>query len=369
MPARPASAAPNPARPRSIVVRNNQAPAGGMVIPAGGTVMLQDQFAQLEQELDSPPPAARIGQTPADPQTRPPQYTPSTVPQDPRSVVSQQGSQRGPALMAPDDELVPLPGDSHPLRGQQLPASPASTRLASPRQDETTAAQERERRRPQDPDRRSADKDCEEFRQKLLNDPIQRIALDISPPRNPRGEALRPEAREWHDLHGNPICFGALTDLRRGYAIVETAEGSRRLPVSNLSESDLMAIGQIWQIPGSCIVSTGMFAGRCWEPQTATWHASNLCHKPLYFEEVALERYGHSDGPIMQPLRSSGHFLISLLSLPYQTGIHPPNECIYALGYYRPGNCAPWLVYPVPISREGAVRQAGVMLTGAYTIF
>ena len=44
---------------------------------------------------------------------------------------------------------------------------------------------------------------------------------------------------------------------------------------------------------------------------------------------------------------------------------NPPNECQYTLGYYRPGNCAPWIVPPVPISARGALTQGAVM-TGAF---
>ena len=73
-----------------------------------------------------------------------------------------------------------------------------------------------------------------------------------------------------------------------------------------------------------------------------TWKASNLCHKPLYFEEVNLERYGHTAGPVLQPLVSSAHFFGNIIVLPYKMGVHGPTECQYSLGYYRPGNCAPW---------------------------
>jgi hypothetical protein len=88
----------------------------------------------------------------------------------------------------------------------------------------------------------------------------------------------------------------------------------------------------------------------------------------LYFEEVALERYGHSVGPIKQPFVSGAHFFGSLIALPYNMGIHPPNECQYALGYYRPGSCAPWLVPPLPISLRGAAVAAGTYVGGIYII-
>jgi hypothetical protein len=92
-----------------------------------------------------------------------------------------------------------------------------------------------------------------------------------------------------------------------------------------------------------------------------TWKSSELMHKPLYFEEVALERYGHTAGPILQPVLSTGHFFANIAVLPYKMGIHPMSECQYALGYYRPGNCAPWQIPAVPLSGRGALMQAGVV--------
>ena len=90
---------------------------------------------------------------------------------------------------------------------------------------------------------------------------------------------------------------------------------------------------------------------------TFAWTASALCHKPLYFEDVQLERYGHSAGPIAQPFLSTAHFFGNIAILPYKMGINPPNECQYALGYYRPGSCAPYMIEPFPLSLRGALYQ------------
>ena len=92
--------------------------------------------------------------------------------------------------------------------------------------------------------------------------------------------------------------------------------------------------------PCECELS-GVFIDRNWESTLFTWKASSLCHKPLYFEEVALERYGHSLNPLMQPIFSGVHFFATIPILPYLMGVYPPNECQYVLGYYRPGDCAP----------------------------
>ena len=52
-----------------------------------------------------------------------------------------------------------------------------------------------------------------------------------------------------------------------------------------------------------------------------TWKASGLCHKPLYFEDVQLERYGHSWNPVVQPFMSAAHFFVSVPLLPYKMGL------------------------------------------------
>ena len=45
-------------------------------------------------------------------------------------------------------------------------------------------------------------------------------------------------------------------------------------------------------------------------------------------------------------------------------GINPPHECQYALGYYRPGDCAPFMLPPVPLSGRGALYEAGAIVGG-----
>ncbi len=119
------------------------------------------------------------------------------------------------------------------------------------------------------------------------------------------------------------------------------------------------------ELPYECTLEGGTFAQRLWAETLYTWKASSLCHKPLYFEELALERYGHSKGPYVQPLYSAAHFFASLPALPYLMGLRPPKECVYALGHYRPGSCAPYLKYPIPISTRGALFEAGAVVGAA----
>jgi hypothetical protein len=115
--------------------------------------------------------------------------------------------------------------------------------------------------------------------------------------------------------------------------------------------------------PFECSIDQGDWhPGRAWEQTTYLWKAAALCHKPLYFEDEQLERYGHSWPPCCQPLISGAHFFTRLPVLPYCMGVEPPMECVYALGHYRPGSCAPYMINPVPISARGALIQAGAVV-------
>ncbi len=72
------------------------------------------------------------------------------------------------------------------------------------------------------------------------------------------------------------------------------------------------------------------------------WCAPNIHYQPLWFEDVALERYGQTfcDSRI-QTAASAAHFFLSTLTLPYHAAADPYYECDYPLGYFRPGDCAP----------------------------
>ncbi|MDO4629292.1 MAG: hypothetical protein Q4C70_08935, partial [Planctomycetia bacterium] len=114
-------------------------------------------------------------------------------------------------------------------------------------------------------------------------------------------------------------------------------------------------------VPKSCPLSPEgeTFPVREFAGTNFTWTASNLCHNPLYFEQPALERYGHTIGPL-QPVLSGAQFLATIPAMPMLMAIDPPNECQYALGYYRPGSCAPRKWSPLPYSTRGAIVEGGV---------
>lgn len=121
---------------------------------------------------------------------------------------------------------------------------------------------------------------------------------------------------------------------------------------------------QAGEFPPECALGNVAYVPRVFTPTMYTWKASALCYKPLYFQQASLERYGHTWGPILQPFISGAQFYLTVPILPYLMGVDPPCECKYALGYYRPGSCAPKMICPVPISLRGGLLEAGIILGG-----
>lgn len=221
---------------------------------------------------------------------------------------------------------------------------------------------------------------CDDFRRNIAQATIRTISLDISPPFRPDVIEMdefdklrsrfqeRQEVRDWTSLEGKKLGRGRLLDLAYEKVLIETDFGTvEEIPVSTLTEADLAYVTAQWGLPQECLIEQVAYQPRQWVDSKITWKASNLMHNPLYFEEVNLERYGQTPGPILEPIVSSAHFFANIAVMPYKMGVHKPSECQYALGYYRPGDCAPWIIPPVPISLRGALYQAGA-ITGTFLL-
>lgn len=68
------------------------------------------------------------------------------------------------------------------------------------------------------------------------------------------------------------------------------------------------------------------------------WAAPNINYQPLYFEDVALERYGQTKGLVQQPFVSAGKFLADKLLLGTRAMRVHPKSCDSPLGFCRPGS-------------------------------
>ena len=73
--------------------------------------------------------------------------------------------------------------------------------------------------------------------------------------------------------------------------------------------------------PCECYLEGDTFQPRRFASTTMTWKAAGYCHKPLYFEDWELERYGHSRGLFLDPFIAGAHFFVTLPILPYKAGM------------------------------------------------
>ncbi|MEX2187861.1 MAG: hypothetical protein WD875_13740 [Pirellulales bacterium] len=210
---------------------------------------------------------------------------------------------------------------------------------------------------------------CEVTDIEVKNKRVVDIPVNISPP-PPNPISTLSFDRAWKDVTGKTLLVGrpVSLDATSGEATFMTADGEKRIKFRDLSRAEQGFFAAMYPLPVECHLIDEPYRGRNWIASTYTWKASAACHKPLYFEEVHLERYGHSVGPILQPFVSSAHFFGTLPILPYKMGVNTPNECIYTLGYYRPGSCAPYLLDPLPISARGALFEAGAWVGGVAVI-
>ncbi|MCL2710441.1 MAG: hypothetical protein FWE95_06145 [Planctomycetaceae bacterium] len=123
------------------------------------------------------------------------------------------------------------------------------------------------------------------------------------------------------------------------------------------------------QLPEECAIDSPIQYGRHFGQTCFMWKASALSTQVAYFEDVQLERYGNTIVcPELQPFVSGAKFFVTIPFLPYKMGVTPPNECVYTLGYHRPGDCTPFMVQPCPISPRGALFQTLAVTGAAFAI-
>jgi len=348
---RPAQAISDPFQDPFGDRKSGQSAAGHTAQPAAGhTEPLLLQPTQAEASVEELPPPKAIG----GPAPR--------VATQPSPLISRT---QEPAPMPPA-AAPPIPGDAAPAPGPALESAPSGApcdKVYNERNCCDTLA------------------GCKVFRDDLLSDTIRHISLDITPRFSPdltpeedlaeRTDKLRlAESITWRNRTGQVVATGKMVDLANNVVIIadDTGREVARLLLQDLGEAELCYVTAYWRLPTECGLGGLRVAQRQWIPSAYLWTASALCHKPLYFEEVQLERYGHTAGPIRGPFISGAHFFLNIAALPYKMAINPPHECQYALGYYRPGSCAPWMIPPIPLSLRGAAAETGAVLGGVFLI-
>lgn len=150
----------------------------------------------------------------------------------------------------------------------------------------------------------------------------------------------------------------------------ETQEPTARRPVRDISEIqpfyDTKVDEDIREYAASRAAAYHVQFGdeaytpRAFADTAIAWAPTDFYNFPLYFEDPALERYGHTYPFVVQPFVSVARFSGQLLALPYQMTLDPINKPVYALGWYRPGEVAPKLKYQIPWNAQAAAVQAGV---------
>jgi len=170
-----------------------------------------------------------------------------------------------------------------------------------------------------------------------------------------RGSLTPPVRLVAASSEGTPRCENEDKDCRKALELL-------RADTLDRVELDIRVNGQPGNdYPCECRLEGETYRPRQFAATTFTWKAAGYCHKPLYFEDWQLERYGHSHGPLADPFFSAAHFFVTLPVLPYKMGVELPWECVYPLGYYRPGSCAPWTVPAIPISLRGMAVEAATV--------
>ena len=73
-------------------------------------------------------------------------------------------------------------------------------------------------------------------------------------------------------------------------------------------------------------------------PKVFAWAAPDIRYQPLFFEDVALERYGQTLPPYRQTVLSAVRMTNSFFLFPNHARHDPIFSCDYPLGFCRPGN-------------------------------
>lgn len=375
---------------------------------APSSLLTRQQTPAQEPSLGLPP--AAIPQTAVPPAILPPAAQPSLAPTESEiappplpTVPGAEGTNsalpklpsRDPIVVPPFRDSVPVPPATDSPRPGQVVPNPFPQRQPEPMPPERLPTSPSDRSvpngsvfgdddlPPMPPTRQNRSiANCDEVRNFAMNTDIKNVRVDSSPGfvQGYQGQdrinsytkesfVEKAPSRTWYDYDGQVVAQGRLIDLVFGTALIEQADGTRTsYLLRKLSDGDQAYIAEVWGVPVTCSLGDQGFEARMFADSTFTWKATGACHKPLYFEDVQLERYGHEWGPVVQPAISTLNFFGSVALLPYNMGIHPMNECQYPLGYYRPGSCAPWTLGPIPISLRGALSQASVVTGTAWAV-
>ena len=198
--------------------------------------------------------------------------------------------------------------------------------------------------------------------ERFLADPGQRSpAAGLTPPAE-TGDRLPPIRRRFAGAQDPTPAPAQEGDVRQYLTVSDVDQPLDDNPFEKLEQadpSDLLA-APVPLPPAPFTDTYASLTGRAFQAHFASWNAHRFHHRPLYFEEVNLERYGNRRR--FQELASGAHFFTSALLLPYQLGDQPPGSCVSTLGHERPGSCVPHQPHIRGLSRRGLFVQ-GLFVT------
>lgn len=190
----------------------------------------------------------------------------------------------------------------------------------------------------------------------VFADPLAPPAVQTLPvpaPVSPTGASIQPVAAKNYIDAGYENTTSDPNKLKKITSILPYADYSPlETPGPQVSEN--------LRAPEEIDLNVGEAPMRSMEATVFQWQPSNLWHHPLYFEDPGLERTGHTYEPWLQPFASVSRFGIQLVGLPYQMTLDPVCKKRYALGWYRPGECAPKQLHQIPWNKKAAINQAAV---------
>ncbi len=96
------------------------------------------------------------------------------------------------------------------------------------------------------------------------------------------------------------------------------------------------------------------------EPIVCSWTPWTICFRPLYFEEIGLERYGASWG-VAQPAVSGAHFFGRVVAMPYKMWVRCPRSCVCSNGFSRCDDLPPPDYGDCVWRWDAALFEAGVV--------
>lgn len=194
---------------------------------------------------------------------------------------------------------------------------------------------------------------------------FSQVPGDIPPAPMSNGRGLSPVPQPNGVDEGLDVIFRPITQIEPNYDYSPTGTKKNEYlcpQPSDIPEADRERCPDVRELPK--VGSTDRYFGAV----RYQWAAGNAYYNPLYFEDVALERYGHVYPGMIQPFVSLGKFGVDFLALPYTMAIDPICRHEYPLGHYRPGENVPKMHYQVPWNTRAAATAAGVY-TGLFFLF